>query len=642
MKNKRLWFIGVIICLVSVSAYLPALNNNFVNWDDIDYVYENPYLKMPVSDFVVWALGTSRTGYWHPLTWLSLRADYALWGLNPTGYHLTSVLFHGLNTLLVVLLAGSLIMRGPPLKKSSVIFGASVAGIIFGLHPFHVESVAWISERKDVLYSFFWLISLLAYMGYASSSSLRRKVILFLLCFISFSLSLLSKPMAATLPLVLLILDFYPLKRLNGMRDIIKTALLEKLPFFLLSAAVSFTTVIMQKQEGAMNLMEQLSLMKRIAGAVKALGLYLAKIAWPVNLVPFYPLDPDISLFTVQNMLSLLLILAITAVGIKLWRKIPLLIAAWSYFLLTVLPVLGIVQFGSQAMADRYMYLSIAGPIMIVASLGAVSWQKNMKVRYLFVTVFLCFSIFISVLTVKQISVWKDSVTLWEYVISKEPVSSIAHNNLGAAYDKQGRLEDAVREYMMATQINPMYASPHNNLGTVYEKLGRTEDAIKEYMRALQIKPDYAEVHYNMGKLYDKQRRFDIAVKEYLKAIKINPDYAEAHNNLAIAYASVGRIDDAIKEFRAAIKINPGSVKVHNNLGIMYARQGNTEDAVKEFLLEIKINPGFYSAHYNLGVAYKSQSRLKEAVKEFQTALRLNPDHAGARKNLETLARGKE
>jgi tetratricopeptide (TPR) repeat protein len=565
-NNKGLWLTAVLVSLISVAVYLLALENNFVNWDDNAYVYNNPFMKLPFLDFVLWAFGTSRTGYWHPLTWLSLRADYALWGLNPMGYHLTSVLFHGLNTLLVVILAWSLIMRGPPLKKSSVIFGASVAGIIFGLHPFHVESVAWISERKDVLYSFFWLISLLAYMGYASSSSLRRKVILFLLCFISFSLSLLSKPMAATLPLVLLILDFYPLKRLNGMRDIIKTALLEKLPFFLLSAAVSFTTVIMQKQEGAMNLMEQLSLMKRIAGAVKALGLYLAKIAWPVNLVPFYPLDPDISLFTVQNMLSLLLILAITAVGIKLWRKVPLLIAAWSYFLLTVLPVLGIIQFGSQAMADRYMYLSIAGPIMIIASLGAVSWQKNMKVRYLFVTVFLCFSIFISVLTVKQVSVWKDSVTLWEYVISKGSGTATAHMNLGLAYIEDGRADDSIKEYLTAIKADPDDAEVYNNLAIAYSSVGRIDDAIKEFRAAIKINPGSVKVHNNLGIMYARQGRTEDAIKEFLLEIKINPDFYGAHYNLGVAYKSQGRLKEAVMEFQTALRLNPDHAGARKNL----------------------------------------------------------------------------
>jgi tetratricopeptide (TPR) repeat protein len=452
---------------------------------------------------------------------------------------------------------------------------------------------------------------------------------------------MLSKPMAATLPLVLLILDFYPLKRLNEKAGFIKVAILEKLPFFILSFIVSVITIVMQKQEGAMGAMEHLSLWTRLVGAGKSLGYYLIKTVWPVNLIPFYPLDPDISLFTLYNMLSLVLILTITAVSIKLWRKIPLLITAWSYFLITVLPVLGIVQFGPQAMADRYMYLPIVGPIMIIASLGAIVWQKGKKAQYLFISIFLCFSIFLSILTVKQISLWKDSVTLWEYVISRKPEASLARNNLGAAYEKRGRINDAIGEYIRATQINPDYADPYNNLGGLYDKQGRTEDAIKEYMRALQIKPDYAEVHYNMGKLYDKQRRFDEAIKEYLAAIEINHDYAEAHNNLAIAYAAIGRSEDAVKEFRTAIAINPGAVNVHNNLGLMYARQGRTKDAIKEFLVEIRINPDFYGTHYNLGVAYRTQGRLDEAIREFQTALRLNPDHAGARKNLESILRKK-
>jgi tetratricopeptide (TPR) repeat protein len=309
-----------------------------------------------------------------------------------------------------------------------------------------------------------------------------------------------------------------------------------------------------------------LSLMKRIAGAVKALGLYLAKIAWPVNLVPFYPLDPDISLFTVQNMLSLLLILAITAVGIKLWRKVPLLIAAWSYFLLTVLPVLGIIQFGSQAMADRYMYLSIAGPIMIIASLGAVSWQKNMKVRYLFVTVFLCFSIFISVLTVKQVSVWKDSVTLWEYVISKGSGTATAHMNLGLAYIEDGRADDSIKEYLTAIKADPDDAEVYNNLAIAYSSVGRIDDAIKEFRAAIKINPGSVKVHNNLGIMYARQGRTEDAIKEFLLEIKINPDFYGAHYNLGVAYKSQGRLKEAVMEFQTALRLNPDHAGARKNL----------------------------------------------------------------------------
>jgi hypothetical protein len=249
MKNKKLWLVAVLVCLVSVAVYLPTLHNDFVNWDDPAYVYDNPSIKLPFIDFMEWAFSTSWTGYWHPMTWLSFRADYALWGLNPMGYHLTSILFHGLNTLLVVLLAGVLFMRGLPSQKGAVLFGAAVVGILFGLHPFHVESVAWISERKDVLYSFFWLLGLLAYTGYSSSAIYKRKVVLFLSCLISFAFSVSSKPMAVTFPLVLLILDFYPLGRLDQKGALLKVALLEKLPFFIVSGAVSITTIVMQKEQ---------------------------------------------------------------------------------------------------------------------------------------------------------------------------------------------------------------------------------------------------------------------------------------------------------------------------------------------------------------------------------------------------------
>jgi Tfp pilus assembly protein PilF len=569
MKNKKLWLIAVIICLLSVSVYLPSLENNFVNWDDPSYVYENPNLKSPDTDFVKWAFSTSRTGYWHPLTWISLRADYAFWELNPEGYHLTSVLLHGLNTLLVVLLAGSLFMKGLPSQKGPVMFGAAVVGAMFGLHPFHVESVAWISERKDVLYSFFWLLSLLAYTGYASSAVVKRKVLLFLLCFMSFALSILSKPMAVTLPLVLLILDFYPFRRLDQKGSFIKVALVEKLPFFLLSFVVSFVTIMGQKQEGAITAIEYLSFGKRVSGAIRAIGVYLAKTVWPADLVPFYPLDLNISLLTWENMLALVFVLSFTAISIKLWRRIPLLLACWGYFLITLLPVLGIVQVGSQAMADRYMYLPILGPLMIIGALGSIAWEKGKTVRYLFVALFLSFSVFISVITVKQIPVWKDSISLWEYVNMRKPAVLLAHINLGLAYNEQGRTEDAIIEFQTALLINPDNAPVHNHLGLAYKTQGRTEAAVKEYVRAIQIDPAYARPHNNLGIIYFEQRRTEEAMKEFLTAIELDPSQSEAHRNLGVLYIEAGRLNDAVKEFQIASDLDPNNTTLRESLQML-------------------------------------------------------------------------
>jgi Flp pilus assembly protein TadD len=569
MKNKKLWLVAVLVCLVSVAVYLPALENGFVNWDDNDYVYNNPNMKTAPVDFLVWAFSTSRTGNWHPFTWLSLRGDYAFWRLDPMGYHLSGVLLHGLNTMLVVLLAGVLLKRGLPSQKGAVLFGASVVGVIFGLHPFHVESVAWISERKDVLYAFFWLISLLAYTGYTSAPSVKQRRFLFLLCFISFALSALSKPMAVTLPVVLLILDYYPFRRFDQKSIFIKVALLEKLPFFLLSGALSLVTIVVQKQEGAVMAIDYLSLWARLAGAVKALGFYLAKTVWPTGLVPFYPLDPAISLLAWENMLSLIVILSITAVSVKLWRRVPLFIAAWCYFLITLLPVLGIIQVGSQAMADRYMYLPMAGPLMIIGAAGAITWKKGGLVRYLFLLFFIFFSVSISVTTVKQISVWRNSVSLWEYVISKKPEATLAHIDLGLAYNKQGRTEDAINQFQVALQINFDNAPVHNHLGLAYKKQGRTEDAILEFITAAQLDNQYAKPHNNLGIIYFDQGRSDEAMKEFLTAIRIDPEQIEAHRNLGVLYIETGRLKDAVKEFQIASNLAPDNAELRENLEML-------------------------------------------------------------------------
>ena len=569
MNNKKLWLTAVIVCPISVAVYFPALHNDFVNWDDNEYVYDNPEMNATVSDFVSWAVVTSRTGYWHPLTWLSLRLDYSVWKLDPMGYHFTNVLLHGLNTLLVVLLAGLLLLKGSSLQKTPLIFGASVVGLIFALHPFNVESVAWVSERKNLLYSFFWLLGLLAYTGYSSSTIHKKKALLFLLCLISFALSASSKPMAVTFPVVLLILDFYPLGRLDQKGTFIKVALLEKLPFFIVSGAISITTIVMQKGQGITGAMEHLSLWKRSVGAVRSLGFYLVKMVYPVHLVPFYPLDIKISLFTWENMLSFLFVLSVTAVCVKLWKRRPLLIAAWSYFLITLLPVIGIIQSGLQARADRYMYLPMIGPLMIIAAVGAVAWKKGGLIRYLFLSVFIFFSVAISVSTVKQISVWRDSVTLWEYVISKKPEATLAHIDLGLAYNKLGRTEDAIKEFLDALKINFDNATVHNHLGLAYKKLGRTEDAIKEFIIAIQLNNQYAKPHNNLGTIYFEHGRTGDAMKEFLTATKIDPGMSEAHRNLGVLFIKAGRLQEAVREFQIASDLDPGNTSLRENLEML-------------------------------------------------------------------------
>ena len=353
-RHRKLWLIALIVALVSIAVYLPAVNNDFINWDDNQYIYQNPNLKAPDADFINWMFSTFYASNWHPLTWLSYGIDYALWGMNPTGYHLTNVLFHGLNVFLVVLLIGSLFMKASGSLDGQGLFASALVGVFFGLHPLHVESVAWATERKDVLYAFFWLLSLLAYISYATSGRFRFRALFYGLSLCSFALSLMSKPMAVTLPVVLLILDFYPLRRLGSKKDFLKVVLFEKFPFFLLSLISAVLTVLAQREGGAMELMRHLSLVDRLWGAVKAAGFYLAKTVLPLNLSPFYPMNPGTSVFTWEYLGALILFLCISILCLKFWKRLPVLISVWVFYIVTLLPTLSIIQVGEQAMADRF------------------------------------------------------------------------------------------------------------------------------------------------------------------------------------------------------------------------------------------------------------------------------------------------
>jgi tetratricopeptide (TPR) repeat protein len=540
---------AVIICLATAAVYFPSLENGFVSWDDDHYVYENPYLEATGTDYIAWSFSTFRLGNWHPMMWLSLGLDYAIWGLEPMGYHLTNILLHALDTFLVVLLAGILLIKGSVADEKKMLFGAAIAGLFFGVHPLHVESVAWVSERKDVLYAFFWILSILAYVGYTSSDTLKRKIMFYVLCLLFFMLSLLSKPMAVTLPVVLMILDFYPLKRMTQKRDVIKIAVWEKTPFLLLSLISSVITIIAQQQGGAVAELKLLSLGDRAWAAVKAMGFYLSKTVFPVNLVPFYSLKTDITVLSFEYLGSLLLILSIFAFSMKQWRRVPVIIAAWTYFLITLLPVLGIVQVGAQAAADRYMYLPILGPLMLLGALGAGAWGAAGKVRYLTVVFAVILASAMSLMTVKQISIWNNSVTLLSYIIEKEPEASSAHNNLGTLYRSQGRFDEAVEEFRTAIRHYPDFTLAHYNLGNAYKDKGDILHAKKAWGKAVAIDPGHAPSLNQLGAAALMSNSFLLAKQYYIAAVHSDPVHAEARYNLAFTLEKLNETDEALKHY---------------------------------------------------------------------------------------------
>jgi tetratricopeptide (TPR) repeat protein len=672
-QRIRDWAVAFTVALITTLVYLPALKNGFVNWDDPAYVYENQYIRSIDFEFFKWMFTTFHASNWHPLTWLSHTIDYAIWGLNPTGHHLTSIILHGLNTFLVVILIIRLVNYAnlpltpdnpptPPLVKggkggfekrglrgitqkgdhTSIIAGV-VTGLLFGLHPLHVESVAWVSERKDVLYAFFFLLSILSYLKYTSlqkqglsghSSPVTRHRWYFL-CLIFFILSLMSKPMAVTLPVVLLILDIYPLRRLNlksasynpplptdnppappflkggkggfekGGRGGIKV-LIEKIPFLGLSLASSVVTIIAQQSGEAMATLEQYPLWVRICVAIRALGFYLFKMLWPTDLCPLYPYPPKISFLTIEYMGAFILVVCITAFCIWSWKRQKVFLAIWAYYLVTLLPVLGIIQVGTHAAADRYMYLPSLGHVLLIG-LG-VSWlwvkakirhNKSFlflkKISIIIVAAFV--TVHLSILTVKQIKIWRDSLTLWNTEIKRFPNGS------------------------------PLI---YINRGNAYTDLRWYHYAIEDYRTAIKLNPDNPKAYYNMGLAYDEKGSINEASYYYQQALKLKPDYPQALSNLGIIYGKTGRFEEATELFKKALNIAPDDTITLFNLGLAY------EELAKGYELQAM-------SHEQLAKSTEQSAKSREltakAIETYQKVLKLEPDNTQAKERLSLIMR---
>jgi hypothetical protein len=502
--------------ILAALVYLPALGNEFVNWDDPTYVAGNDRLGLPFLPFVKWAISTLHFFNWHPLTWLSFKIDHSIWGLQPHGYHLTNLLLHALNSLLVVLLTRALFLRAWTAPDPRPLVGGAIAGVLFALHPLHVESVAWVSERKDLLYACFWLLSLLAYLSYVSYAGPPRaaaRTRAYYLCLGLFALSLMSKPMAVSLPLVLLILDAYPLGRLDGSRPAVRSVLVEKIPFVALSLFSSVVTIVAQR--GALNTLEELSLGGRLCVAAQALVFYVGKTLAPVSLVPIYPIDSSLTPLRWDCIASFAAVVGVAVLCAVYRRKRPVFFAAASCFFVTLLPVLGLVQVGAQAAADRYMYLPILGPVTILAAGGAWLWMRPPPARLLLVGIVCVVAGALGLSTLRQIAVWKDSVSLWRYVAEKEPDEPVSYFNLGNFYRSQGDLESAERSWERAVQLVPPHSQSLNQLGNLAYLRKAFPVAARYYRRAVESDPGNSEAQLNLARTLDALGEREAAAEHY-------------------------------------------------------------------------------------------------------------------------------
>ncbi len=639
-----------IVALITFIVYFPSLRNGFVNWDDNEYVYDNPLIRSLDVQLLKSALTDFHAANWHPLTVLSHAVDYALWGLNPLGHHLTNNILHALNAALVVILLARILTSVVNHKRNrtfltdrAIVIAGAATGLLFGIHPLHVESVAWIAERKDLLCALFYLLAVIAYTYNARETAADNAHSLcfswtYLVSIVFFCLALLSKPMAVTLPLVLFILDWHPFDRIKSLKTFWKV-LFEKLPFAALSLMVSILTVLAQHK--AMRSIEEVPFGSRLAVAAQSLTVYLQKMILPTRLVPFYPYPQDASLFSTDTAIAICAVAVITAACVMVRSRQRLWLSLWGFYVITLLPVLGIVQVGAQSMADRYTYLPSLGPFFAIGLISAGGYERASSNKWGWgsktagIVIAMSMVASLSYATVRQIGVWKNSIVFWNYVIDKEPSRvSFAHNNLGAAYASKKLFAPAIAQYHTALRIKPDYVEAYTNLGTAYLSQRMPDRAMEQFRAALRLDPDSASAHNGLGTAYQALGRPDLAIEEYRHALRLNPNFADGHNNLGIAYKAMGRIDMAMDEYRAALKLRPDFAEAHNGLGLAYKANGDYSNAIAEYRIALRLNPGLAEAYNNLGAAFRAIGRFDMAIEQYKTALQLESDSAEIHNNL--------
>ena len=631
--------ISLFLILIPLAMFWQVRHHDFINYDDGLYISENPHIQEGLTwEGIKWAFSADlfsdspNADFWIPLTFFSHLLTIELFGMNPSGHHLINLLLHLLNTVLLFV-----ILR----RMTGALWPSAFVGALFAVHPLHVESVAWITERKDVLSTLFLLLTVWAYVRYTDHPRLHR----YLLVVLVFTLGLMAKPMLVTLPFVLLLLDYWPLGRLplagltrpRGLKALWRLVW-EKIPLFALAGAFSVMTYLTLQRGVGIHALESFPLGTRISNALVSYVSYIQKMIWPRGLAVFYP-HPGNALPLWQVGGASLLLVCITVLVIRVLQRRPYLAVGWLWYLGTLVPVIGLVRAGDQAIADRYTYLPLIGLFIMIAwaiSDLVAQWHYRRAVLALSAGVLLSV---LMVLTWRQVGHWRNSLTLFEHALQVTDENYLAHNNLGLAYYDLRRLEEALLEYQTALTFKPGYALAHNNLGLVYQDLRRFDEALKEYQTAVRHRPDNAKFHYNLGIVHADLRRFDEAILEYRMALTLKPNFAEVHNNLGIIYEKLGWLDRAIQEYQAGLKLRPDLVESHNNLGIVYRRLGRYEEAIQEYQIALKHRPDYVNAHYNLGNIYKDLRRLEEATQEYQIALTLNPNDAPAYYNLGTVFR---
>jgi tetratricopeptide (TPR) repeat protein len=586
------WAIPAGLVLVTIVAYLPVLHNGFVSWDDDRNFVENPHFRGLGLDQLRWMWTTFHMGHYVPLSWMTLGLDYEVWGMNPTGYHLTNLLLHAANAVVVYFLARAVLRLSRPAfssePSSQLDAAAGFAALVFALHPLRAESVAWATERRDVLSALFFFSSILVYLRSRVTMRSRRG---FWMALVLFVCALLSKATSMSLPAVLLILNVFPLRRLGGTvgwrGEQARRIYVEIAPFALLAAATAGLSIV------ALHPPDQLSIGAKLSVSSYSLVFYLWKTVVPLDLAPLYEMPQHVDPAAVRFVASDIAVVGLSAAAWALRRRQPGMTTALVVFFVVTLPMLGVVQNGPQIAADRYTYFA-APALAILAGAGLVALLRRSPALAVGGAVAVALSL--GALAWGQSALWHDSETLWSRVLNVDDESSIAHSALANTLYRQNRVQEAIAHSQRAVAIAPDYPEALNGLGVGLAREGHFADAIVEYRRALEIKPEYDDAETNWGVTLVQQNDVGGAIEHYERALAINPDNSNAQVNWGNALVRLNRRDEAIGHYEAALRIRPDNAEAHHNWGVALALEGKYAAAIEHFRSALVIDPNHVEA----------------------------------------------
>jgi protein O-mannosyl-transferase len=649
------YLLACLVAGITFVVFSSALQNDFVNWDDESFLVNNLNYRGLGWEQLRWMFTTFHMGPYQPLSWMSLGLDYLIWGMNPVGYHLTNLILHAANAALFYFICRRLLVLALSMfnERSWLLSVSSAfAALLFSIHPLRVESVVWATERRDVLSGFFVLCSVYCYLRANFTHRAHKWSRLWATtAIVVYVMSLLSKATAITLPLILLILDVYPLRRLPWKpREWFVPARSrvwqEKIPFLVAALPFVLIAIVGQKQAAALRSLSSYGFGPRLAQAFFGASFYLWKTLVPVKLSPLYEIPSYFSPLHPSIVAGVITTIILTIFFYFLRNRWPAGLAAWVSYVLLLLPVSGIVAIGPQLVADRYSYLpSLSWAVLVGAGLFYCWWlwiNKLVGLHTFVVTQSLAALLLVAlgVLTWQQTQIWRNSERLWSYALAIDQRSSFAHNNLGLALAERGAFAEAIEEFRKAVEIDPAFVEAHTNLGNFLAQRGSPGEAISHLRQALAIDPAFANAHNTLGNILADRGESDKAIEHFRKALQTNPKSAMTYYNLGRVLAKGGDLEEAIEAYRKSIEINSLDPDAHNNLGLLLASRGNVDQAIEQFREALRVNPRYAKAYFNLGKIFLQQDRLEDALRNFQHALRIEPTVVEIHENLaRTLAR---